>query len=66
MLILKFINNLNRVRYPSGLRDLSAKQGFVGSNPTLTSKNTDVAQLIEHFSPKEGVGSLNLSIRAKG
>ena len=26
------------VRYPSGLRGLSAKQVFVGSNPTLTSK----------------------------
>ena len=30
----------------------------------LYSHNTDVAQLVEHWSPKPGVGSSNLSIRA--
>ncbi len=35
------------VRYPSGLRDLSAKQVFVGSNPTLTSKiYTSIVKLV--------------------
>ena len=30
----------------------------------LLTHNTDVAQLVEHWSPKPGVGSSSLSIRA--
>ena len=31
----------------------------------LCSRNTEVAQLVEHWSPKPGVGSSSLSFRAK-
>ena len=33
--------------------------------PYLCTRNTEVAQLVEHWSPKPGVGSSSLSFRAE-
>ena len=43
---------------------MAAKFGILKIMPTFAAANTGVAQLVEHRSPKPGVGSSSLSSRA--